>query len=177
MKKLLFLSGLMFLSMSCGKASADQTSQTKTLEKSQEERTKPTKYIRGDSAAFATKLDQRMSLMPSPKNKDFLVLMDIDGKYTFGLTTTSHYVAGQYTYLEEGKFLKFKIGPFVKETRSAEILDYESDTPIGVVEYAIADYYPTTLNYITDICTGAYEGVCTLSYDKSSDLFSIKLHD
>lgn len=176
MKRFLFLLAASCVAFGCGKAAARDESNLVNLEKTPEEREKTNKYLLRGTAQWDRELDMRMSLMPAPVNKVFLALSDIDGKSYLGLTTKSHFIDGTYDYMEEGSFIKFKIGSLY-ETYYAEILDFQSGRPVGKISYnSPASDYPNTPRLVYDICTQAYEDVCTLSYEKEIDQFVIKLH-
>jgi hypothetical protein len=81
-----------------------------------------------------------------------------------------------YQYLSADHSLIFSIGP-VNETNPekpySEVLDPESKQPLGTLSYYPGTEGTSQYFELTELCTGAYEDTCTITFDPEALDYSI----
>lgn len=168
MRSLAALGFMSCLLLSCAEASPSETSSLQSNER----------YAVGSTFGFGDILDKRMSLISPANARTMYTLYGTDEPLILGLSAQQHTVSmegSNYRYLDPNKVLRFKFGPMTGSSYYyAELLDYETGKPVGLVYYgASSSSYPYSPYNLSQLCTGKYEDVCVLNFNKETSLFSI----
>lgn len=169
MRSIISLGFLSSIVLSCAEASSSETASMQSSDR----------YAVGSTFGFADILDKRMSLISPANARTMYTLYGTDEPLILGLSAHQHTVTmegSNYRYLDPSKVLRFKYGPMINNSSRyyAELLDYETGKAVGYVYYGVsASDYPYSPNNLAQLCTGKYEEVCILNFNKETNLFSI----
>lgn len=82
-----------------------------------------------------------------------------------------------YQYLSPDDGLIFSIGPINQENPEkpfSEVIDSVTKTVVGTVTYTPATEVTSQYFELTELCTGAYEDACTITFDPEALDYSIE---